>query len=173
MKATTTNDDKLALAKIDKCYIKIGGKQITFNNLPEISDQKGAAYSDEVVMGRTTPLKTYSHSETRVIGLKIHFIATQKNDLETNLSNLRLLESATYPGTKSDPYSPPVVCQIKCGKLLGDEELNVVVKSYNVSFPTDVPWDEKTLMPHKFDVDLSLDVVYAPSQLPGADKILK
>ena len=34
--------------------------QIVFNNLPEYSDQKGAAYNDETVPGRSFPIKTFS-----------------------------------------------------------------------------------------------------------------
>jgi hypothetical protein len=161
------------LIEIDDCYIDINGTLLTQRMLPDITDAKGASYPEEPLMGRSTPLKTYSHSETRTISWTMHFIVCKEEDIQENLANLRAIESAVYPvdNASNAPYQPPNLCRIKCGQMLGDNELCAAMKSYSVKFPPDVAWDEETLLPYKFDVDMSFDVVYDSSDLPGADRI--
>jgi hypothetical protein len=172
-KATINNGDLINLAD---CYIEIPGysDQIKFNVLPDISDSKSAAYNDEPIIGRSFPLKTYSHSENRAISMQIHLIVTKKADIYSNLRTLRAIQSATYPKDRdsSAPYLPPPVCKLKCGKLLADDALCVILKSYSVKFPPDVIWDEDTYTPYKFDIDTSWEVVYRNSDLPGQERIL-
>lgn len=174
MKAT---DGTGSLQVIQNCFISIPGyKMITFNNLPDISDSKSVAYNDEPVIGRSTPIKTFSHSENRTISLNIHMFTLNQNDVEKNLSDLRALESCAYPrdGNNSVPFIPPVVCTIQCGSLLGTYGVCVVMKSYTVKYPTDVPWDEigGTYLPYRLDVETTWDVVYNSQNLPGQDQIL-
>jgi len=164
------------LLAIDDCYIKIPGCDIIkFNNLPDISDQKSAEYEDAGAIGRSSPMKTYQHSANRTIGMQIHFIVSGPDDIENNLNHLRCIESAVYPREESGgaPFIPPPICQLKCGKLLADTDLCVVLKSYSVKFPTDVSWDANTFIPFKFDVDTSWDVVYRSSELPGQQNIIR
>lgn len=171
MRATNLNGE---LIPIKDCYIQTPFKTITMKILPELSDSKSANYADEVVIGRSTPIKTYSHSDNRTISWTVHFIACKKTDLEDNLESLRALEACVYPqnGTGSTAYEPPPICHIRCGKLLSrDESLCVVLKSYSIRYPTDVVWDDATYIPYKFDVDLSFDVVYNSTNLPGAEDI--
>jgi len=177
-KATTPSGD---LIDLKECYIIIpvgtGFQKFTLSSLPEISDSKSAAYTDEPIIGRSFPLKTYSHSENRVISMQIHLFVRQKADVYFNLQILRALQSCTYPRNDKTgigaPYIPPPICQIKCGRLLGDISLCVVLKSYSVKYPTDVPWDEDTYTPWKFDIDTNWEVVYKSSDLPGQDRILQ
>jgi|APSaa5957512576_1039674.scaffolds.fasta_scaffold41410_3 hypothetical protein len=162
------------LIEIENCFIEIPpfGK-IKMKALPEISDSKSASYNDESIMGRSFPLKTYSHSENRAITMTVHFYTIQKKDIEENLNSMRALESAVYPREQNGmPFVPPPVCKIKCGKLLADETLCVILKSYSVKFPTDVVWDEDTYMPYKFDVETNWEVVYKSDDLPGQQKII-
>lgn len=182
-----------SLTPINDCYIIIpigrGEKKIILDNLPEISDTKSANYSDETVIGRASPLKTYSQSDNRSISMQLHFIISKPQDVVENLINLRAIQSATYPregegeGSNRSPFIPPPVCRIKCGKLLSERgELCVILKSYSVKFPTEVSWMgdsqlgtgagfDKTFTPMKFDVDTTWDVVYASSDLPGQERI--
>src|SRR4051812_22713439 len=123
MKATNEGGK---LADIPNCTITVpnfSDGDIVLKALPEISDSKSAAYNDEPVIGRSTPLKTYSHSENRIITMQLHFFTTSAEDSNQNIKYLRALESCTYPrkGTGNLPFLPPPVCKIKCGKLLGDE----------------------------------------------------
>ena len=91
MKATT---EKGELALIPNCYIKIQGKLIPRNILPDISDGKSAVYNDEAVIGRSFPVKTYSHSDNRSINWTAYFISTNESDMQNNLEYLRTIESA-------------------------------------------------------------------------------
>lgn len=154
-------------------FIQNGEFKIVLNNLPEITDTKSASYADEVVIGRSTPLKTYSQSDNRNISMQIHMIVSKPSDIGYNLNALRAIQSAVYPreGKEIGPFIPPPVCRIKCGSLLGNNELCVILKNYTVKFPTEVAWEENTFVPFKFDIDTSWDVVYKSSALPGQEKI--
>jgi len=143
--------------------------------LPDISDSKSANYSDEPLMGRSFPLKTYSHSDNRAISMTIHMIVSEPDDLNYNLKALRAVQSAVYPRhSMSDaPYIPPPICRIKCGRLLAESELCVVLKQYSVKFPTEVAWDENSFVPFKFDIETSWEAVYKSSDLPGTERIFQ
>lgn len=166
------------LIPIQECYVLIplddSEFKVIMRVLPDISDSKSASYNDEVVIGRSSPLKTYSQSDNRSISMTIHMIVTEPDDIEYNLSALRAIQSATYPreGSSGAPFIPPPVCRLKCGKLLSDrDELCVILKQYSVKFPTEVAWDEKTFVPFKFDIETTWDVVYKSADLPGAERI--
>ncbi len=150
-------------------------KTITLKILPEITDSKGSDYPDENIIGRSFPIKTYSHSGNRTIGMKVTFIVLTQSDILQNFINLRLLQSAAYPddGTSS-PYCPPPICRIRVGQLLtsqNDGWLCVVLKQYNTTFDTSYVWDETTYLPYKISIDLSWDVVFDNQNLPGQSMI--
>jgi len=170
MKATLNGK----LQTLNDCYIYANGEIIFMKVLPDITDGKQANYSDENGIGRSAPLKIFSHGETRNIGWTVHFIAESKEDAQENLRLLRVLESLVYPdeGTNDILVKPPPICKLKCGKLLSNDQLCAVLKSYSVKFPTDCIWDETTYLPMKFDVELSFDIVFQTIKLPGASKIL-
>ncbi len=163
---------------IEDCFVIIPNGQesvkIELKALPDITDSKSASYHDEPIIGRSTPLKTYSHSENRVISFTMHFYTVSDGDIEENLKFLKAIQSAAYPrmGTTT-PFLPPPICRIKCGDLLAKEELCVVLISYGTTYPTDVVWDEKTLLPYKFDVQTTWQVVYPSSDLPGQERIIR
>lgn len=173
MRGTNSNG---GLAVIPNCSVIIpGAKTITFNALPELSGAKNAVYNDEPIIGRATPLKTYSHSDNRAINLTFHFFVIEPADINARLSDMRALDSATYPRIDSSgaPFIPPPVCQLQFGRLLGDNPVCAVLKSYSVKWPTDVVWleDNGIYLPMKFDVDTQWDAVYRSDQLPGQDRI--
>lgn len=166
-------DEGGKLKKIPDCWIKIGKTIIELNNLPDLGDQKSASYNDEPIIGRSFPIKTFANGDNRSISCSINLFVQSKSDIGKNLSILRLIQSAVYPRTGAGaPYYPPVVCQIKCGKLLSNKPLCVVLKDYNVKFPTDVPWDEETLCPYRLEISMSFDEVRASNDLPGNETIL-
>lgn len=180
MKAT--NDG--SLAPIPSCTINIpSAGTIELNNLPDISDSKSAVYNNEAIIGRSFPLYTYSHSGDRSISIQLHFFVVDKNDAQKNLGYLRWLQSAVYPrdgGQNGAPFTPPPICQIKCGSLLAgnpqsgssSQPLCCVLQSYSVKFPTEVAWHEETFCPFRFDVDTSWLVVYTSNDLPFQDRIV-
>lgn len=183
MKASLPNGD---LALIPNCdiVIPVGGNvtyTIPMRILPEISDAKSASYADANIIGRTAPIKTYSHSENRSITMKLHFVILKAQDAIDNLKHLRALQSAVYPRESIiNPYLPPPVCRIRCGYLLSGSKsggyLCAVLKQYSVDFPTDVSWYQSPdnvaiYLPYKFDVGLTWDIIYPSESLPGQDKI--
>jgi hypothetical protein len=170
-----------ALAILDNCRIQTYWGDIELRVLPEISDTKKATYHNENIIGRSSPLVIYSHSEARTISMELTFLTTELADIDRNLHYLRLLESLVYPGDPtSAPYSPPQIAHIVCGNLLGslDDGANspggvcCILESYSVKFPTDVAWDEVTYLPYKFTVSTSWQVVYACKDLPCNQRII-
>lgn len=165
------------LNPIDDCYIEVlGQRTITMNNLPDISDSKSASYSDESSIGRSTPFKNYSHSENRTISWGCHFFVRKKGDDQQIIQDIRLLESCTYPQTQNTggaPYSPPPICHLRCGELLGSNYVCAILKSYSVKFDTNIPWADSTFVPYKIDMDLQFDVVYDQDDLPGSERIME
>jgi hypothetical protein len=179
MKATNNG----SLVSVPDCLIKIPGAsfngsdygEILLNNLPDISDSKNAVYNGEAIIGRSFPLYTYSHSADRSINMQLHFFIVNPDDGSRNLRYLRMIQSAVYPKngkTSNTPYQPPPVCKIKCGELLDDKELCVILQSYSVKFPTDVAWDEKTYCPYRFDIDTTWLAVYTSNKLPYQEDII-
>ena len=173
MKAT--NDG--SLTPISKCTVLIpNAGTIVLNNLPTLTDAKTAVYNNEAIIGRSTPLYTYSHSGDRTISLAMHFFVVDKGDAAKNLKYLRWIQSAVYPreGTGGSPFTPPVICQLKCGSLLADNEpLCCALQSYSVKFPEEVAWDAETFIPFRFDVETSWIVVYTSDDLPFQSRIVQ
>lgn len=157
-----------ALQELVKCRIETPFGMIRLKILPEISDSKSANYTNEPIMGRTTPLTNYSYSEPRTIQTDLTFAVTTCQDIEDNLTYLRLIECLTYPGDPrgSAPFTPPPICKMVCGKLLGDAPLCVILKNYTVRWPVDVPWDVETYLPYRFTVGCQWEVVYACQNIP-------
>jgi len=169
------------LTQISECVLTIpngNGKgrdcEIVLNNLPDISDSKQTSYNNEAIIGRSFPLYTYSHSGDRSISISFHFFVLKKQDATENINSLRKIQSAAYPreGKNGAPFSPPVICTFKCGKLVGDTPLCLILQSYSVKFPTDVAWDEETYCPYKFDVETSWLTVYTSDELPDQNRII-
>lgn len=160
---------------IEKCTIS-GSQTIKLYALPDISDQKSAVWNDEPIMGRTMPFKTYARSDNRTISMQLHFYVFDENSVDENLGYLRYLESLVYPqqGNGDYPFTPPEVVRIKCGKLLGNQGVCCVLKSYSVKFPTNIPWSDvgDSYVPYKFDVDTTWDAVYPNDNLPNANSII-
>jgi len=177
------------LAPIEKCYIIIPNfGKIILDNLPELGDSKGALYNDEPILGRSTTMTTYSHSEKRTITMTIHLFVTSDSALGSNANNeivpgtvfnnlkiIRGLQSALYPRddiNNGAPFIPPPVCRIQCGRFLADQDLCVILRRCSTKGGTDVVWDEESLLPYKVDVDLEWDVIYMSTELPGQSRII-
>ncbi len=170
-----SSDGSGNLIPISNYYIKVGNEKIEMRSLPDIPDSKSASYNDEAIAGRPSPMKTYSDSETRTISWTIHFAVVSQNDVFNNTRQLRLFESLVYPRSNAanTPFQPPIICSLKCGSQLADAELCAILRRYSLKIPTDVAWDERTLMPYKFDLDLEWEIVYDSGDLPGQDKIMR
>jgi len=137
-------------------------------------------YIDETIVTpiRDIQMGVLSQIEAEVVRAEIAYkpkkmLIVQVKDASSSLQ-LRFLQSLTYPrtSTSSLPFIPPAIAKIKCGSLLGNDPLCVVLTNYSVKFPTDVPWSETSYVPYKFEVDLSFVVVYDSGNLPGAERII-
>jgi len=183
MKSTNPNG---SLRLIEKCYLRIPGLsgsafpdgKIICDNIPDITDSKNAVYAEEVIIGRSSPMHTYSYSSTRQISVNFHFYITKAGDARKNLQAYRAISSCVY--TRDDesdggaPYIPPPICQFRCGNLLAEEEeLCVVLQNYSFNPDPSVPWDEETFCPYRFDVATSWWVVYPSEDLPTQKRILR
>ncbi len=172
--------DQRGMLKPIDCTITIPGvdKELKPYVLPDISEGKAASYADEPVIGRSFPVKTYGHSENRTINMKWHVIMMDDDSKTEAIRQLNAFRSCVYPveGGGGSPYAPPPICTIDCGEMTrgtkDSTSVCVVLKSYNVSFPTDVAYDPDSLIPYRFDIDLVWDVVFPTSELPGQDKII-
>jgi hypothetical protein len=184
MKATFSGGE---LQEINNCYIDILGKKIISRIIPDISDTKNATYTSEAGMGRSMPFKNYTNSDDRTIGWTAHYVVAQKSDIVKYLQEIQLIQSALYPRMGADntaPFAPPPICKLSCGALLQNGQnfevppndnassIRAVMKSYSIKYDTSVPWDDQYLLPYKFDIDMSFEVVYDQSELPGQERIM-
>lgn len=153
-----------------KCEIQTPCGCITFRILPDISDSKSATYVPDPAPGRSQPMLTYAYSDPRNISTELHFMTTKQEDITENLKSLRIIQNLVYPGPsqKAAPFTPPPVVKFVCGVLLDDAKdgLCLVLKSYNVRYPTDVAWDISTFLPYRFSISCQWEVVYACNKLP-------
>jgi hypothetical protein len=185
-----TNADG-SLRIIEQCKIITPLGTVPLRILPDISDSKNAGWASEPIFGRSSPMITFSHSDARTIQTDLHFMITRCQDITDNLTYLRILQSLVYPGasTGNVPFTPPPVSKIICGHLLASQGdggagcsagVCVVMRSYNIRYPTDVAWDENdpngdspTYLPYKFTLSCSWEVVYACKDLPTNRMIAK
>lgn len=175
MKATNPDG---TLVELENCWIQVGDfRKIKMKILPDVSDSKQATYSDMTAIGRSSPMKSYSHSDNRTISWTVHFMVTQEQDKLEISENIAMLQSAVYPKGKNDElYSPPPLCKIKCGggsEELGSKEMCTILKSYSLKFPTDVAWDDELYLPYKLDMELQFEVVYNTDEFPYAEDIFQ
>lgn len=174
--ARATNLNGL-LQPISDCYIRVGSDVIVMKTLPSINDSHGANYNPENGIGRSMPTRTFSNGGDRSIGWDITFVSEGDSQLRQNLYYYRLLMSCTYPVDTGGnvPFLPPKILKIKCGALLADQELCVILENVSVSWPTDVAWSDIQYgyIPYKFNCQLTFKVVYNSADLPGQQRILK
>jgi hypothetical protein len=173
--ARATNLNGL-LQPISDCYIRVGRDVIVMKVLPSINDSHGATFNSENGIGRSLPTKTFVNGGDRSIGWDITFVSEGDAQLRQNLSYYRLLMSCTYPVDTGGnvPFLPPKILKIKCGSLLADEEICVILENISVSWPTDSAWSDIQYgyIPYKFNCQLTFKVVYNSADLPGQQRIL-
>lgn len=180
IKATTVGGD---LQPLGNCTLTVAGMNFDLYILPDFSESKAAEYNDEVIIGRATPIKTYSHSANRSISATFVLLVRKTADIQANLKFLRAIQAGVYPRLPAAgaPYVPPRLCKLQCGELFKDvgsggggskPYVCCALKDYSIKYPTDVPWDEATKLPYRLEVSCNFDVVYKSEDLPGQENIL-
>lgn len=126
---------------------------INFQFAPQqISDSKQAVFSDTIITGRSTPVKSYSHSAPRMISFVMEFFANP--DFSHTLSTKEIkervdqLRSLQYPDYKSKfVIQAPPRCLVRIGAqfaFLG------ICRNVSITYPGTSPWDigQQTLAHH-------------------------
>ncbi len=170
----TLNDGSLAPLQYvgvggGKCEIQTPCGCITLKILPDITDSKSATYVSDPAPGRSSPMLTYAYSDPRTISTELHFMITKFEDIEENIRAIRIIQNLVLPGAASGlaPFTPPPVVRFICGVLMdGTEGLCLVLKSYNIRYPTDVAWDIVSFLPYRFSISCNWEVVYPCNKLP-------
>ena len=180
------------LTPLPDCWIQLPDSglpddKIELFALPEITDAKEAIYSDQTIQGRSSPVKTYSYSSNRTISLTMHLYVTQNTDILRNLSIIRAVSALAHP-EYNNTYLPPRIAKLKCGRLLSDDPggVNVILRSYEVTYETEVQWfyqdsiydksgvlvSAGTYMPLHVSLPTQWDVVYDWQKLPGQQDVI-
>lgn len=170
----TKNDGSLAPLQYvgigaGKCEIQTPCGCITLKILPDITDSKSATYVNDPAPGRSSPMLTYAYSDPRTISTELHFMITKFQDIEDNIRAIRIIQNLVYPGPASGlaPFTPPPVVRFICGVLMdGEQGLCLILKSYNIRYPTDVAWDIVSFLPYRFSISCNWEVVYPCNKLP-------
>jgi hypothetical protein len=152
-----------------------------FKTLPEVQVQKDATYGDVTILGRSSPVKTYSGSGYRKLSVTFHLHSFSEADKNYNLLFIRALDSLLHP-IYEDTYMPPPVAQFRCGNLVGQmSNASTSLGSYvhvicmNTSYTLDpsVVWIGRIdLFPVYISVQASFDIVYPFSELPGQKDVI-
>lgn len=158
--------------------------KIFFEVLPEITENKAATYNDEMILGRSSPVKTFAHSDNRVITMTMNFVATHNSDFIRYRQYLFAIAGATHPRYR-DGYAPPPICKIKVGGILGSYPGGVDAVLRNYDFNTDNTafwWDRRATdnadrnaqyVSMRFSINTNWDVVYSYETLPSYSDVLR
>lgn len=135
---------------------------IPFQFMPDnFRDAKAAVYNDIAIVGRSSPIKNYSHSSPRTISFALQFFASPEAGLgfalpiliKTRIDACRALVVPNYSGFI---MQPPPRCIVSLGlqvAFLG------VCKSVNVSYTNTSPWDvlPMPVLAHHATVDMTFE----------------
>lgn len=150
--------------------------RIYFETLPEITENKSATYNDEIVLGRSSPVKTFAHGDNRVITLTMNFIATHESDFIRYRQYMFAIASAAHPRYEQG-YAPPDICKIQIGGILGNDPVSCVLRNYDFNTENTTFWYDRDAqdeaernamyMSMRFSINTNWDVVYSYESLPS------
>jgi hypothetical protein len=134
---------------------------IPFQFMPDtIRDSKVAVYNDIAIVGRSSPVKNYSHSGARMISFTLQFFVYPEagmDNLDTAAltQKIDLCRSLVVPDYDGFIIKPPPRCIVQIGKSLG---FLGVCKSVNVSYSGASPWDlDPEVLAHHATVDFTFE----------------
>lgn len=142
---------------------------LPFQFLPEsIQDSKAAVYGDITVIGRSTPIKTYSHTGAETLAFSLKFFANPEQrdaSLSPKLIKERVdfCKSLVYPVYTGFIVKPPPMCIVKIGNYIA---FYGVCKSVSTSVTNSpeggTPWDIDPvtgILPHGVQINLTFEDV--------------
>lgn len=197
-------------AKLNKipCYIKVASANYGSNtntntsssviqqgfwltSLPELTWRKEASYNTQNIIGRSSPIISYSSSKSRTIEIVLHMHNPTYQDMIYNMNAVHYLASAVHPRYQST-YAPPPICTLACGSSQGGAPLTTttasgstrsantspfaylrfIMTSISQSFNSESVWDDVLMVPRNWDVQISGEVIYNYVNLPGSSDVL-
>lgn len=135
------------ILRIRKTKEGIKQDRLPFQFLPDnISESKAAIYGDIITIGRSTPIKTYSHSASKNLNFTLKFFANpEKGDMSMTPKVIKervdFCYSLLYPDYSAGfVLKPPPKCLIRIGDQITFAGIcKTVTSNYNLEGP--VPWD--------------------------------
>jgi len=138
---------------------------LPFQFMPDtIQDSKAAMYGDIIVLGRSTPIKTYSHSGAETLAFSLKFFANpEQSDKEMTPKRInervQFCKSLVYPVYTGFIVKPPPICVVKVGDYIN---FYGVCKAVSTSVTQDYPWDvdrSAGINPHGVQINLTFEDV--------------
>jgi hypothetical protein len=156
-----------------------GVREWQFVALPEVSDSKEAQYSDIPILGRSSPIPTFSHSGYRRLQIVFHLHSTSEELRKYHAQFIWAAASLVHPEYEQS-YRPPRLAWFKCGTLIGGGSdrtsggyVRLLTDSVNYTLDPEQVWlDRSDLMPQYVSLSMAVRVVYNYRGLPGANKVL-
>jgi len=166
-KATNADGSLVLLNKLIVLKRNTGSYSIPFQVLPTVSENKGANYTDQTVLGRASPIKVYTGSAPRSFEISIDYYIITNKDSGNMVKLLRNISASVYP--KYDKkYGPPDTWHFTMGII----DVDMICKTYSVTYNTDCWWDADVMLPSHITIGTSWEVVYAQNDLPGQSDII-
>jgi hypothetical protein len=139
-----------------------------FLSIPEIRTSKSANYGEQNILGRSSPVNTYSNSGNRKIDITFHLHSVSKYWMNVNVLFIQAICACVHPRYENT-YAPPPVVKFKCGELVGNGGYcNLLIESVDYSMNQDEVWfDPPFLIPQYIPLTVSAKVVYPFAKLPG------
>jgi hypothetical protein len=154
-----------------------GGETFQLSSLPELTWRKEASYNTQSIIGRASPVVSYSSSKSKTLEIVLHMHSPTHQDLLNNLKATHYLAAALHPRYENT-YAPPPICTLNCG--VGSPSpnnspftfLRFIMTSMSQTFASDSVWDETLMVPRMWDTQISGEVIYNYSSLPGASSVV-
>lgn len=178
----TVNGKPVFLKGVSMLIPNSGGQGFTdwqFVALPEVSDSKEAQYSDIPILGRSSPIPTFSHSGYRKFQIAFHLHSITDELKQYHVNFIRAVASLVHP-EYNNSYRPPRLAWFKCGSLIGIPTatggrgyVRILAESYSYTMDPEYVWlDQLDLVPQYIALNINVRVVYSYARLPGADSVL-
>lgn len=115
----------------------------------EYTYSKSATFNQNDILGRSSPIITYSKSEAIILNVSVQLIAYDTGAREEVTDVIQSLVALTFP--VEEGVKPPPLCQVTIGEF---KDWECVVNNVAVTAGENNIWDERG-MPYMASVDLT------------------